>query len=353
MRHIFFLFLIFILGCKDKNTNQPDANQAAILSLYGADISFLPAIEKTGFQFLDAKGNPKPLLLQLKDAHINLIRLRIWVNPADSLAGNETMKLLNFQAKALGFKTLLSVHYSDTWADPSAQSIPSNWSQTNLFLLKKQVYDYTAQLSKEFQPDYIQIGNEINNGFLWPLGHINQPSQFVSCIDTAILAVRKCSPQTKIVLHYAGHSSAKWFFNLFKQTDYDVIGLSYYPNWHGKSIDTLVMNMNALAIAYNKSVFICETAYPFTLSWNDQTHNVIGLNSQLIPEFPATPAGQKAYMEALIKQIKPVKNVLGICYWGAEWVSYKGTQSTQGSSWENQAWFDFTGKALPVLEWMH
>jgi arabinogalactan endo-1,4-beta-galactosidase len=150
-------------------------------------------------------------------------------------------------------------------------------------------------------------------------------------------------------LHYAGYSNANWFFNLFNKTDYDVIGLSYYPIWHGKDLDSLANQIQSLTHTFQKQLIVCETAYPFTLGWNDQTNNVIGLNSQLIPAFPATPEGQKAYMETLTNKLKQNTKVIGICYWGAEWVSFKGPQSTNGSSWENQAWFDFTGKALPVM----
>ena len=346
---LLFVLLGFVFSCQKSTPIQSTKAMLDTTFLKGVDVSFLPEIESSNFQYFTANGDAMPMLLMLKNANVKLIRLRLWVNPADSFAAVSKMKSLHDHAKSLGFKTLLSLHYSDTWADPSAQTIPALWSDKNIELLKKQLYAYTAQIAQDFKSDYLQIGNEINNGFLWPLGKWNNSDQFKSLIDTAIVAVRQSSPQTKIVLHYAGYSNANWFFNLFNKTDYDVIGLSYYPIWHGKDLDSLTNQIQSLTHTFQKQLIVCETAYPFTLGWNDQTNNVIGLNSQLIPAFPATPEGQKAYMETLANKLKQNAKVIGICYWGAEWVSFKGPQSTKGSSWENQAWFDFTGKALPVM----
>ncbi len=348
---VLLFFILTSIACQKNQSSQVNVNQSDSLFYKGADVSFLPAIENTSFQYLDASGKAVPLLQQLKMANVSLIRLRLWVNPTDSFANFQNMKRLHLQAQQMGFHTLLSVHYSDTWADPSAQSIPASWSQNNFQELKKQLYAYTAQLAAEFKPNYIQIGNEINNGFLWPIGSYSNKAQFVSLIDTAIQAVRLYSPSSKIVLHYAGHQYAGAFFSQFTHSDYDVIGLSYYPIWHGKSIDTLAINCNTLYQSFHKPILICETAYPFTLLWNDNTNNILGLNNQLLPGFSATPEGQKAYMETLVQQLKNNNHVIGVCYWGAEWVSFKGPLSTQGSSWENQAWFDFNNKALPVLNY--
>ncbi len=109
--------------------------------------------------------------------------------------------------------------------------------------------------------------------------------------------------------------------------------------------------MQYLSKTYNKKILIAETAYPFTLEWNDWTNNIVGLEEQLIlPKYPATIEGQKKF----IRQIKiltkeEVENGMGFCYWGAELIAWKGNQSTDASSWENQALFDFDNKALPVL----
>ncbi len=141
------------------------------------------------------------------------------------------------------------------------------------------------------------------------------------------------------------------FLGLMKQyhVDYDIIGLSYYPWWHGKSLDTLQLTLNQLATKYDKEVVIAETAYPFTLSWNDWTNNFIGNANQLIPGYPATEAGQKAFLWKLRTIVQSNPAGKGFCYWEPEWISIKGPQSTVGSPWENLALFDFQNKVLPAM----
>jgi arabinogalactan endo-1,4-beta-galactosidase len=139
-------------------------------------------------------------------------------------------------------------------------------------------------------------------------------------------------------------------FNKVSTIDYDYIGLSYYPIWHGKFLTDVTATINTLSQTYNKKVIIAETAYPFTLNWNDLTNNVVGSNNQIIPNYPATIEGQKNYMLALKLAIQQTQNGLGFCYWGTEWVAFRGNQSSNGSSWENQAMWDFNSKALPVMQ---
>ena len=105
-----------------------------------------------------------------------------------------------------------------------------------------------------------------------------------------------------------------------------------------------------LSDKFGKKIFIAETSYPFTLSWNDATTNIVGSASQILDEFPATPAGQKNYLLKIKDIIKSTDKGIGFCYWGSEWVSYKGKDSTNGSSWENQALWDFTNSALPAMD---
>jgi arabinogalactan endo-1,4-beta-galactosidase len=251
----------------------------------------------------------------------------------------------------LGFKIWIDLHYSDTWADPGHQEPPKQWQGISFIALKDSVYNYTAQVVSKLNPDYIQIGNEINNGFLHPYGHISTNlRQFITLIDTAILAVRNSTEKTQIMLHYAGTNGAKWFFNQVADSDYDMIGLSYYPWWHGKSLSHLKAIMQQLNAAHNKSVIIAETSYPFTLGWNDWTHNTVGMEDQLIlPDFPATPDGQQNFVHQ-IKLITREVNGGGFCYWGAELIAWKGNQATDGSPRENMALFDFDNKAVPALK---
>ena len=133
---------------------------------------------------------------------------------------------------------------------------------------------------------------------------------------------------------------------------YDIIGLSYYPWWSEKDLTYIGGQLNQLASTFNKKIFIAETAYPWTLQWNDNTNNNVGDISQLIPAYPATPQGQLQYLQQLKKLLAAIPNKLGIgfCYWAPDWVAFKGLAATDGSSWENLAMFDFSNKAQPGMQ---
>jgi arabinogalactan endo-1,4-beta-galactosidase len=127
--------------------------------------------------------------------------------------------------------------------------------------------------------------------------------------------------------------------------------LSYYPIWHGKDLNVLKQKLNMLGSTHSKEILIAETAYPFTLGWNDWTNNIVGLEEQLIlPDFQPTPEGQKSFLMAIRNTILETGKGIGFCYWGAELVAWKGPEAADGSPWENQALFDFENNALPALK---
>lgn len=346
LKYIFPIVLIPLFSCEKEN--KPTSNKQ--LEIIGADISFLPEIRASGIVFYNQNNMAEDMLTTLKNAGINTIRLRVWYNPSRPNSNFETVKKLSNEIKGLGLKTLITVHYSDTWADPSQQAKPLAWNSLSTSVLSDSVYNYTRRIVQEMNPTYIQIGNEINNGFLLPNGSFSSLSDMKLLLKKGIDAVRITNSSTQIILHYAGISDSENFFSKFNDLNYDIIGLSYYPMWHGKNLDSLQNTLSTLGTKNNKKVFIAETSYPFTLNWNDWTHNVIGLSSQLHPNFEASPTGQKNYLQAIKTITTNATNSIGFCYWGAEWVSYKGSSATNGSSYENQALWDFNNKALPVLE---
>ena len=339
--------MILAIACKKANTSSSNSHP---LEIKGADMSYLPEVRKSGLTFYNSTNQAEDMLTTLKSAGVNVIRLRLWKNPADNTSGFEEVKNLSEEIKSKGMKTLISVHYSDTWADPANQTKPAQWNGISYSALKDSVFQYTQKIVREMNPDYIQIGNEINGGFLWPDGDWNNPLQMKELLQKGISAVRSVNNTTKIIIHYAGYEYADEFFTNLSGMDYDIIGISYYPIWHGKDLDALRQSLTTLGTKQNKSILIAETSYPFTLSWNDYTNNVVGLNTQIITQYPATPAGQKEYIGKLMQIMKSIPKGIGVCYWGAEWVSYKGTVATNGSPWENQAFWDFTNNSLPVLE---
>ena len=358
IRILGFLILFLILfSCSDSTETAitPAVEPPAALDSFirAADISFLPEIEIAGTILYNSNNHAEGLITTLKNAGCNTLRIRLWKNPANGSSGMAEVKALSQRVKQAGMKVWLTVHYSDTWADPAVQTTPAEWKNVSFTDLKTAVANYTSTILTEINPDIIQIGNEINSGLLWPQGNlINQEVQSISLLATASATIRAKAPNTKIMIHYAGvkASDTNWFFNKIKSVDYDYIGLSYYPIWHGKDLEVVKTTINTLGKTFNKKVIIAETAYPFTLGYNDWTNNIVGLDSQLVSGYPASPDGQKNFVLAIKTIVEESEYGLGFAYWGGEWISFKGIQAANGSAFENQAFYDFSNKVLPVLQ---
>jgi len=351
-RLTYILIFILIFGCQSDSENNDHWGGINPDLISAVDISDYPKISSYNPTFYDENNNEINFINALIQNGVNTIRLRLWVNPADESSSLEEVKEFSNELRSMGFKIWITPHFSDTWAHPGQQQIPTNWESLSFEELKNQLYAHTSQIMSEINPDYIQIGNEINTGILFPHGNIaDNQDQFVELVNVGVNAVRNNSSNTKIILHCAGFESSNWFFNIVKEVDYDVIGISYYPWWHGKSLDDLQNQLSNLSINFNKEVLIAETSYPFTLGWNDWTNNNVGLEEHLIlPEYPASPQGQKDFIRDVKNLILEVNNGIGFCYWGADRIAWDGETSTNGSTWENQAVFDFDNKELPVLK---
>lgn len=242
--------------------------------ILGADISFLPEMESRGIKFSDngVQGDP----IEIMKAHgFNYIRLRIFNNPANpkgyspkiGFCDLEHTKQMAKRIKAAGMKFLLDFHYSDYWADPQQQNKPAAWVGKDFTTLKKSLYDYTVDVMQQLKdqgttPDMVQVGNEINHGMVWPDGEINDLDSLAQLIYAGFRGVRAVSPKTTIMLHIAlgGQNPEARFFldNMAKRhVPFDVIGLSYYPKWHGTPAD-LKNNMADLANRYPQQVMVAE-----------------------------------------------------------------------------------------------
>ena len=349
--HILILYALFAVSCENevRPVNIPDGGSVDVVK--AVDISSYPQIALSSATYLNDSGEVEPLLNILKEEGINTIRLRLWVNPSDGHSGFQEVLAFSNELRAQGFKIWLSLHYSDTWADPGQQSPPSQWQNLSLEALSDSVYSYTAKVVTEIRPEYIQLGNEINSGLLHPYGHITDNQEgFRQILEQGSAAVRATSNDCQIIIHFAGISGAEWFYGLVDSVDYDIIGLSYYPIWHGKSLDSLSFTMQQLSTFYDKDVLIAETAYPFTLDWNDNTNNIVGLEQHLIlPDYPASHVGQSVFVRDIADRVRVIDGGLGFCYWGGELIAWKGPQAADASPWENQALFDFNNQALPAL----
>lgn len=334
--------------------------------LKGADISFLPQVESGGGVF-KAGGVSGDLLDILAAGDVNTVRLRLWHSPADGHSGLAETVALALRAKASGLDFLLDFHYSDTWADPANQTKPAAWAGLDLAALTDSVYSYTRDVLTAFDaagatPDFVQIGNEITPGMLWNEGRVggsfDTPAQWpdlATLIGSAVAGVDDALPTSQrpeIMIHIdrgADNSGARWFFdNLLAQgVEFDMIGLSYYPWWHGSLAD-LENNLNDLATRYGKDLVIVETAYPWTLGWFDDTHNMVGLPEHLLPGYSDTPEGQRDFLAAIMELVFaiPEGRGRGVFWWAPDWITSPGF----GSSWENLALFDENGDVLPALD---
>jgi len=334
----------------------------------GMDLSFQSELEDFNIDYKDSNGNSVELLDFVKSKGTNLVRLKLWHTPQNGENGLDDVKAYAQKIKAKNMDFLLNFHYSDYWADPGTQTPPAAWQNMTINEIKIAIYDYTKDVVTQLKnqntlPEIIQIGNETNSGFLWDYGKVwgnfnDNWSNYADLVTEAIRAVREVdnTNNIQIMLHFAGIEFVDLFFNELQpfNLDYDIIGLSYYPQFHTKNLATVTSKLNEIATSFEKDILIVEVAYPFTLQWNDNLGNFIGQLDQTLPEFPPTPQGQKAYFEWLISTIKNIPNNRGIgfCYWAPDWVAFNGNENTssEGSAWENQCLFDFDFKALPALE---
>lgn len=356
--------------------------------MMGADISMLHALSEVGRKFYNTEGEEQQLVDILQDAGVNWVRLRAWVDPTDGQgnsygAGNvdtNTMVSMAQQAKAAGLNVLVDLHYSDFWADPGRQNTPKAWANLTAAELEQQVYDYTyetleALYDANVYPDMIQVGNEINDGLLWPLGKGVQGAK--PYLASGIKAVRdfetdKSGEHIDIVLHRAnpndGVNRVSSFYATYNDLDYDVIGLSYYPFWHG-SLQNLQTVMDSLAAQYNKKVAVVETSYAYTLEdtiLNGETAHVFGEAQVKEGGYLATVQGQASALRDVIAAVAKVPNEqgVGIFYWEPSWLmgtdtgwgtthaaSYQkeSIPTDGGSGWANQGLFNYFGEALPSL----
>jgi arabinogalactan endo-1,4-beta-galactosidase len=309
----------------------------------GADLSFLRQAEQQGVTFREA-GAARPGLEIFQEHGYNWIRLRLFHTPTHLPNNLEYTIALAQDAKKLGYKFLLNYHYSDTWADPGKQYIPQAWQGKSHAELVQAVFEYTRDTITAFRevrlmPDMVQIGNEVINGMLWPDGRL--PGNWDNFAELAqagikgIDAARGEAPRPPIMIHIdqgANQARTKAFFDKWHSygIDYDVIGQSYYPWWHGSLLD-LRDNLIFMANAYHKDIILVEVAYNWRLT---------EYKNKPAP-FPETPEGQQQFLEEVNRLVlsTPDNRGKGVFWW---------EPAVQGSL-RSRGFFDDDGNALPVL----
>lgn len=333
----------------------------------GADLSYVNEIEDCGAYF-QSKGNKVDPYRLFADKGSNLVRLRLWHNPSiNSYSGLADVKRSIKRAKDTKTAVLLDFHYSDTWADPAHQQIPKAWAGIkDLKILGDSIYNYTLntllKLNKEnLLPEMVQVGNETNSEILQPTDKAKDNIDWkrnAFLFNKGIAGVREASKRTnkkiQILLHIAQPENAlKWFAEAKKNgiSDYDWIGISYYPLWSEYKFDRVTEAIKTLVNTYKKPLLVVETSYPYNMVNVDKANNILN-DKALIDGYPATPEGQKKYMTDLTEIVLKAGGS-GVIYWEPAWVTSNcKTLWGEGSHWENATFFDSQNhnEALPAFD---
>lgn len=335
----------------------------------GVDVSTFEEVILQGGVFYNEFGDEEHLFSILKRAGINLIRVRLWVNPREFHPWNggyldlETVTRLAHIAQAYDMQWLLDYHYSDTWADPGNQIKPDAWNDLSFDDLVDQVYTYTRETMQHFiqqgvEPDFVQIGNEINNGMLWDDGKIYQNNQtnfapLIRLLKAGVQAVRETSPSARIILHLASGDDANQFYQFFLNmlvagVDFDIIAASFYSYWNG-TLDAVAANFYQLALQFEKDILLVETSQAYTLKPNPWGINIYGPDQNALSHYPATIAGQASLVYDALKMMTEIPNAkgLGVVYWEPAWIPIANNQGF--TSWANQTFFTYEGRVVPSL----
>lgn len=374
----------------------------------GMDLSTYWELEKLGAKYYE-NGKEKDLLSIMKDHNVDTIRIRIWNDPYSEKgesygAGENSVENSLYIAKKVtdaGFGVLMNFHYSDFWADPGKQIKPKAWKNFGVEELKKAVFDFTYETTKRFLDEgvnvtMVQVGNELSNGLLWPEGKWPNFQNMARFVDAGIRAVRKADSErtqkltdnegneikkipVMIHLDNGGKNSlyCEWFDNFTKNTteDFELIGLSYYPFWHG-SLQSLQDNMNDVALRYGKDLIVAEVSMGFSMEdyrsregTTPATAKGYATRKELVEkiEYPMTVQGQKDFTADFLNRISHIKNNAGkgFFWWEPAWIPTKGSgwatpaslaymndPGPCGNEWANQALFDYDGNVLPALDYI-
>lgn len=314
IQRVFGIALILLIACNKNNPGSPNTggttNPVTSQFAKGADISWLTQMEASGYKFYNTAGTAMDGMLLMKSLGINAIRLRVWVNPAGDWCNNADLVAKAMRAKKLGFRILLDLHYSDTWADPGHQTKPGAWTNYNFTTLNSTIYSYTKSVMDTLKangvtPSWVQVGNETNDGMLWQDGRASvNMSNFAALVSSGYKAVKTFGDSIKVIVHISNgydNSLFRWIFDGLKANgaNWDIIGMSLYPsasNWQSYNTQCLA-NINDMISRYNTPVMICEVG----MSVND-------------------PATCLSFLTDLITKTQSVanNNGLGVFYWEPE-----------------------------------
>ena len=340
----------------------------------GADLSYVNKIEQNGGNYKDASGNVVNPFVLFADKGAKMIRLRLWHTPENGIdfCGNpinsSNLNDVLFAAqriKSNGMRLNLSIHYSDNFVDPGKQLRPTAWIGLSQQVLLDSIYNYTFKVLEKLYlqntlPDIVSIGNETTwgfidestptNGFSWP----EDAEKFNAGFNAVDYFNQSNNTIIKKALHFT-ESTAEWATNLFQSkgiTNYDVIGISYYPkNSPSKTLQNIGQMISRLKNTYNREIMIFETGFIWTTNWADNYGNFIGNNGTALT-YPISPQGQRDFLLDLASVVYE-NGGTGLLYWEPAWISSNMCDKWgRGSSYENASFFNFTNSnsALPAFD---
>jgi arabinogalactan endo-1,4-beta-galactosidase len=289
----------------------------------GADVSWITQMEASGYRWYNDNGTQQDVLQILKDHGMNSVRLRVWVNPSGGWNGVNDVVAKAIRARNAGMRIMIDFHYSDSWADPGKQTKPAAWASHNFTQLMNDVYQHTFNTmntlaSNGIFPEWVQVGNETNNGMLWEDGRASANMRnYAWLVNSGYDAVKAVSPNSKVIVHLSnGYDNAlfRWNFDGLRSNGarWDIIGMSLYPepgNWQ-TLVGQTITNVNDMRSRYGKGVMIVEVG----MSWDQAT-------------------ASKAFLTELITRSRNA-GALGVLYWEPQaynWQGYsKGAWNTNG-----------------------
>lgn len=357
----------------------------------GVDISSIVSLQNSGVSFFDFNGKPCNIYQFLRSQGVTHVRVRIWVDPYNEKGqgyggGNCDINTAIEMAKEIKkacLKMIVDFHYSDFWADPSRQLAPKSWKNKSILEKENLLYDYTYQSLEKIKQTgvniaIVQVGNEITNG----LAGETDWNNIALLLQAGSRAIRRFDSKIQIALHFTDPQK-EGYLDYFARTleqyeiDYNIFGTSYYSYWHG-TLDQLSTCLEDISQTYNKDVMILETAFPYTLKDSDGFANNAGEN--LSYAYEVSPNGQKEAIIDVMETMNHLTRGLGFCYWEPAWISVGSTNYEKnsvlwekwgsgcsnpaahdydpehiglypcGSSWDNQALFDASGRPLSSLK---
>jgi len=338
MKLIFSFLFCGLIACNKSSSNNGGGGGGTTPPVStnfakGADISWLTQMESSGRLFYNSSGTAQECMQLLKNLGMNSIRLRVWVDPAGGWNNTADVLAKALRAKALGLRIMIDFHYSDSWADPGQQTKPAAWAAQDFATLQSSVYNHTFNVLSTLKtngiiPEWVQVGNETNDGMLWPTGKASvNMANFAALVNKGYDAVKAVDNTIKVIVQISNgfnNSLFRWIFDGLKNNGgkWDIIGMSLYPdpgNWSSLNTQCLA-NINDMVSRYDKPVMICEVG----MSW-DQAAACQSFLTDLITKVKAVP-GDKG---------------LGVFYWEPQ--SYNNWQGyTKGA-------FDNSGKPTAAL----